>query len=137
MVELAEAGLRALGVTGDLRVRHFGETARVELGREQLAQWSAEPQRAAVERAVRAAGFAQVEIDPRGFRSGASTCWPVCRECRDDVHCSGAALMFFGLIGRIGCAIILLIAGAVGYATKDIWIPKVKPHLPPIVQEFL
>lgn len=71
MVELAEAGLRALGVTGDLRVRHFGETARVELGREQLAQWSAEPQRAAVERAVRAAGFAQVEIDPRGFRSGA------------------------------------------------------------------
>lgn len=71
MVERAEAGLRALGVTGDLRVRHFGETARVELGREQLAQWSAEPQRAAVERAVRAAGFAQVEIDPRGFRSGA------------------------------------------------------------------
>lgn len=71
MVELAEAGVRALGVTGDLRVRHFGETARVELGREQLAFWSAEPQRATVEQAVRAAGFAQVEIDPRGFRSGA------------------------------------------------------------------
>lgn len=71
MVELAEAGLRALGVTGDLRVRHFGDTARVELGREQLAQWSAEPQRTAVAHAVCAAGFAQVELDPRGFRSGA------------------------------------------------------------------
>lgn len=45
--------------------------------------------------------------------------------------------MFFGLIGRLGCAIILLIAGAAGYATKDLWIPKVKPHLPPIVQRVL
>jgi hypothetical protein len=45
--------------------------------------------------------------------------------------------MFFGLIGRIGCALILLVAGAVGYATKDLWIPKVKPHLPPMVQEWL
>lgn len=70
MVELAEAGLRALGVTGDLRVRHFGETARVELARDVVAEWSASPRREAVEQAVRAAGFAQVDIDPRGFRSG-------------------------------------------------------------------
>jgi len=71
MVELAEAGLRALGVTGDLRVRYFGETARVELAREVLAEWSVSPRREAVERAVREAGFTTVEIDPRGFRSGA------------------------------------------------------------------
>lgn len=71
MVERAEAGLRALGVTGDLRVRHFGETARVEFAREALAEWSDTSRRADVERAVRAAGFATVEIDPRGFRSGA------------------------------------------------------------------
>jgi hypothetical protein len=45
--------------------------------------------------------------------------------------------MFFGLIGRIGCAIFFLIAGAVGYATKDLWIQQLKPHLPPIVQELL
>lgn len=45
--------------------------------------------------------------------------------------------MFFGLIGRIGCAILLLLIGAVGYATKDTWIPKVKPHLPPIIQRVL
>lgn len=45
--------------------------------------------------------------------------------------------MFFGLIGRIGCAIVLLILGAVGFATKDHWIPMVKPHLPPIIQSVL
>lgn len=71
MVERAEAALRALGVEGDLRVRHFGEVAKVEFARSVLAVWSAEPRRAEVERAVRAAGFATVEIDPRGFRSGA------------------------------------------------------------------
>lgn len=69
-VERAEAALRALGVRRDLRVRYFGETARVELHRDELAQWSEGPARAQVERAVRDAGFTAVEIDPRGFRSG-------------------------------------------------------------------
>jgi hypothetical protein len=45
--------------------------------------------------------------------------------------------MIFGLIGRIGCAILLIVTGAVGFATKDLWLPKVKPHLPAIVQEWL
>jgi hypothetical protein len=45
--------------------------------------------------------------------------------------------MFFGLIGRIGCAILLILIGAVGFATKDAWLPKVKPHLPPIIQRAL
>lgn len=71
MVERAESALRALGITGDLRVRHFGETARVELAPEELAAWSEPSRRAEVERAVRAAGYAAVELDPRGFRSGA------------------------------------------------------------------
>lgn len=71
MVERAESALRALGITGDLRVRHFGETARVELASEELAAWSEPSRRAEVERAVRAAGYATVELDPRGFRSGA------------------------------------------------------------------
>lgn len=71
MVERAESALRALGITGDLRVRHFGETARVELAREELDAWSEPSRRSEVERAVRAAGYAAVEIDPRGFRSGA------------------------------------------------------------------
>lgn len=70
-VERAEAALRALGILGDLRVRHFGDRARVELGREELAHWSASPSRERLEAAVRGAGYSDVEIDPRGFRSGA------------------------------------------------------------------
>lgn len=69
-VERAEAALRALGVVGDLRVRHHGELARVELSKAELPRWSDGADRAALERAVLSAGYAEVEIDPRGFRSG-------------------------------------------------------------------
>jgi uncharacterized protein len=69
-VERAERALRDLGVTGDLRVRHHDDLARVELGAGELARWL-EPARArALAAAVRAAGFARVTIDLRGFRSG-------------------------------------------------------------------
>ena len=70
-VERAEEALRALGIRGDLRVRHFGETARVELWGAELARWSSAAERARVEAAVIGAGYSRVEIDPRGFRSGA------------------------------------------------------------------
>jgi pyridinium-3,5-biscarboxylic acid mononucleotide sulfurtransferase len=69
-VERAEAALRALGITGDLRVRHYGDLARVELGPEALSHWAARRQSEAVAAAVRAEGFTRVEIDPRGYRSG-------------------------------------------------------------------
>ena len=69
-VESAEAALRALGITGDLRVRHHGDLARVELGSAELARWSAPALRAQLERAVMDAGYSRVELDPRGFRSG-------------------------------------------------------------------
>ncbi len=70
-VERAEAALRTLGVEGNLRVRHFGALARVELDPGALAYWSAAEPRRALESAVRSAGFERVEVDPRGFRSGA------------------------------------------------------------------
>ncbi|MBL8996826.1 MAG: ATP-dependent sacrificial sulfur transferase LarE [Gemmatimonadetes bacterium] len=70
-VESAEASLRALGIEGNLRVRHFGELARVELDPGELTYWGEDARRARLETAVRAAGFARVEIDPRGYRSGA------------------------------------------------------------------
>jgi uncharacterized protein len=70
-VEQAEAALRALGIRGDLRVRHFGDVARVELGSLELAHWSSLPQREHLDAAVIAAGYLRVELDPRGFRSGA------------------------------------------------------------------
>jgi uncharacterized protein len=69
-VEEAERALRALGVTGDLRVRYHDDLARVELAPDMLDVWT-EPDRAAVlAAAVRGAGFARVAVDLRGFRSG-------------------------------------------------------------------
>jgi pyridinium-3,5-biscarboxylic acid mononucleotide sulfurtransferase len=70
-IEEAEASLRALGITGDLRVRHFGNLARVELRAAELERWSVQPLRGTLEAAVRSAGYDRVELDPRGFRSGA------------------------------------------------------------------
>jgi uncharacterized protein len=69
-VEAAERALRTLGVTGDLRVRYYGETARVELSREELASWRTAERREALRRAVSDAGFTRVELDLRGYRSG-------------------------------------------------------------------
>jgi pyridinium-3,5-biscarboxylic acid mononucleotide sulfurtransferase len=69
-VEHAEAAVRALGVVGDLRVRHFGQLARVELSPPELAAWLSPERSTALCAAVLAAGYTEVEIDPRGFRSG-------------------------------------------------------------------
>lgn len=67
-VERAEAALRALGIEGDLRVRHFGSTARVELTREALAAWDTPQGRATLEAAVAAGDFTEMEL--HAFRSG-------------------------------------------------------------------
>ena len=69
-VESAERALRALGITGNLRVRFHGDTARLEMDFDQLERWSQPDRRPAVREAVQSAGFARVEIDLRGFRSG-------------------------------------------------------------------
>jgi uncharacterized protein len=70
-VENAEAGLRAaLEAAGlpvrNLRVRDLGDVARVEVDAEHVAEVSARPDLLAA-----VAGFERVEVDPRGFRSGA------------------------------------------------------------------
>ena len=69
-VERAETALRALGVEGDLRVRHHGDLARVEMSADRLDAWLAAPNLQALVRAVRDAGFARVSVDLQGFRSG-------------------------------------------------------------------
>jgi uncharacterized protein len=69
-VERAERALRELGVTGNLRVRHHGDTARVEMDLAQLEHWQRAERSAQLCDAVRGAGFANVLLDPRGFRSG-------------------------------------------------------------------
>jgi uncharacterized protein len=66
-VESAEAALRALGL-GQLRVRHHGDTARIEV--EDAALAAVVERRGEVVGAVRAAGFTFVALDLEGFRSG-------------------------------------------------------------------
>lgn len=63
----AESALRALGF-GQLRVRHHGTVARIEVDEAVLGEVVA--QRAAVVSAVLAAGYLYVTLDLEGFRSG-------------------------------------------------------------------
>jgi pyridinium-3,5-biscarboxylic acid mononucleotide sulfurtransferase len=69
-IEQAEAALRAIGVDGDLRVRHHGDLARVELAPEQLVYWLRPDAAERLRRAVMNAGYTRVALDLRGFRSG-------------------------------------------------------------------
>ncbi len=69
----AEAALRRLGYR-ELRVRHHGDVARVELGPEDLAR--ALDQRHAITTAVRAEGFRFVTLDLDGLRSGGANAIP-------------------------------------------------------------
>jgi len=63
----AESALRRLGFR-QVRVRHYDETARVELEPADLAL--AVTRRAEVVEAVRASGYSYVTLDLEGFRSG-------------------------------------------------------------------
>ena len=67
-VEQGEAYLRSLGVIGDLRVRHLGGNARVEVAPDQLeslrTRWDT------VAAFFGALGFDAVELDPNGYRRG-------------------------------------------------------------------
>ena len=66
-VERAEAGLRALGFP-ELRVRHYGKVARIELPVDVLTR--AIERRLEVVEAVKAAGYSWVTLDLEGLRSG-------------------------------------------------------------------
>lgn len=69
-VERAEQALRNLGISGNLRVRHHGDLARIELESAVLDEWLDESNARRIATVVRAAGFTRVAIDLRGFRSG-------------------------------------------------------------------
>ncbi|MCC6651252.1 MAG: ATP-dependent sacrificial sulfur transferase LarE, partial [Candidatus Eisenbacteria bacterium] len=68
-VERAEGALRALGLD-EVRVRHHGDLARIEVPSAQLGALTAEPLRSRVVAGVRAAGYLFVSLDLEGFRSG-------------------------------------------------------------------
>jgi uncharacterized protein len=67
-VEQGEAYLRTQGVVGDLRVRHHGKHASVEVAPAEIpmlrGRWEA------VERFFSGLGFERVELDPAGYRRG-------------------------------------------------------------------
>jgi uncharacterized protein len=68
-VEQGEAYLRALGVAGDLRVRHHGDHASIEASPDQLARVRASWD--GVRSHFAGLGFADVVLDPDGYRRGA------------------------------------------------------------------
>ena len=68
MIGKSEKGLRELGF-GVVRVRHYGQTARVEIPIDDFERF--EYVRSEAERIVLASGYKIMELDPKGFRSGA------------------------------------------------------------------
>jgi uncharacterized protein len=66
-IDRAERNVRALGFPV-LRVRHYRELGKLELPAADLPR--ADEMRAAIEAAIRAAGYARAAIDPEPFRSG-------------------------------------------------------------------
>ncbi len=69
MIEQAEDYLIALGFT-QLRVRHYGESARIELPKEDLPRFYKESLFEPVRERFLEIGFQQVTVNPEGFRSG-------------------------------------------------------------------
>jgi uncharacterized protein len=68
-VDRAELSLKQRGYR-ELRVRHFGDLGRVQLGAADLPRAADPEEHAAVLACVRAAGYQRAEIDERPLRSG-------------------------------------------------------------------
>lgn len=83
-VAQAESALRAAGFR-ELRVRHHGELARIEVPPTEFERLLDEGRREQVLRGVRAAGFRHVTLDLRGFRSGSMN-EGLDEQLHDDVH---------------------------------------------------
>jgi len=76
----AEDVLRDMGFAGELRVRHHGELARVELSGGEVGRAAGEKEREALVRRLRALGFTYVTLDLQGFRSGSMNESPAGRD---------------------------------------------------------
>jgi uncharacterized protein len=68
-IESAEQALHRLGFRV-CRVRHHDELARVEIGRDELARALEPEMGAAIVRELKAIGYREVTLDPRGYRTG-------------------------------------------------------------------
>jgi uncharacterized protein len=68
-VEQAEAALHALGFP-QVRVRHHGDLARIEIARDDLPRALSLPVLQAITAAIKPLGFLYVTLDTEGYRSG-------------------------------------------------------------------
>jgi uncharacterized protein len=82
-IDRAESALRVLGF-GDLRVRHHGDMARIELPPADLVRAVTEPTRERVRRALIEAGFRYATVDLAGMQSGVFTLTVLQRESAGD-----------------------------------------------------
>src|SRR6185295_6121585 len=69
MIERGEVALRSLGFRV-CRVRHYDELARIEIGHDELSRAFEPEMGAAIVRELKAIGYREVTIDPRGYRTG-------------------------------------------------------------------
>jgi len=69
-VAAAEDVVRELGLGPELRVRHHGDVARVELPADQVPRAAGADLREVLVRRLRALGFTYATLDLQGFRSG-------------------------------------------------------------------
>ena len=68
MVEKAEDFLLSIGFK-QLRVRHLGKTARIELGQKELSNFTANIKSKVNEKFIEL-GFQSIHLDPKGYRMG-------------------------------------------------------------------
>ncbi len=68
-IEAGESILRERGFR-EVRLRHFGASARVEVGKEELPRLLGTEEGLEIERLLKNLGFQEVVFDPQGFRSG-------------------------------------------------------------------
>ena len=68
-IDRAEGAVRAMGFE-QVRVRHLGRTASIEVAPPEVPALLDHPERRALEDELRAMGWTSIEVDPLGYRSG-------------------------------------------------------------------
>jgi len=69
MVDRAESFLRDLGI-GQLRVRHYGDLARIEVGTDDIGRLLTKEMRGKTIRALKEIGYSYICLDLEGYRTG-------------------------------------------------------------------
>ena len=69
-IDAAETFLRGLGLSGQIRVRHFGDTARIEVDVADIVQMTGADIRNRTVRFFKEHGFTHVLLDMEGYQMG-------------------------------------------------------------------